>query len=328
MASDSLPIGHSPAQEYTFRVPSPPRVVVAPPTLKLNGPTNLGEAHTGYESSGFTNVEFLRKVTYLQCSTANSMLEWKYDQRRDAQSIAPFLYLGPMTAAKDKDFLVTEGITMVLAMRNTQAAMAKLLGSRAAHDLGLEVLSIDVNDNQELIAAFPRGIEAINAHLSKMFDLKQTQMMHTGLPTSDRGVPVPGKVLVYCETGNERSAAMVVAYMMAMYSQDLCKAIQAVQSQRFCVALDDRLRELLRSYESILKAKRDVYQSQKTMHSMGPLETKPNGTSTHQLLPLSKSMKRSFDDARQDEMDFDMEGAQGQYDAERFEARGGQAPFS
>ena len=330
MASDSPTATHSPAQQYSFRVPSPPRIIVPPPHLNPNGIPDLqlaSDAPIDYESSGFSNADFLSTVTYGNFITANNMLEWKYEQRRTAQKIVPFLYLGPMSAAKDKDFLRSEGITMVLAMRNTQSAQAKLLGSRAAHELGLEVVSIDVNGNQELIAAFPRAIEAINNHLSKMYRLQQARIAHTNATPGGHGTSVPGKVLVFCESGNERSATMVAAYIMAMYSKDLCTALQIVQAQRFCVAYDDSLRNLLQTYEAILKAKRDIYQARDGNRDIGAPESKASEGHIGQMAQPGKSSKRTFEDAYQGDMDIDVDEDHGQMDAARFEKREGLAPF-
>ncbi len=330
MTSNIPPTTHSPAQDYTFRVPSPPRVIVPPPRLNDDGIPNLqlgGNENEDYESSGFSNADFLSIVAHHDLITKNNMLEWNYEQRRAAQRILPFLYLGPMTAAKDKDFLITEGITMVLSVRNIQSAQAKLLGSRVAHELGLEVQSIDVNGNQELIAAFPRGIEVVNAHLSRRHQHLQARSSHIQTPSNRQTNSVPGKVLVFCETGNDRSAPMVAAYIMAMYSKDLCTTLQLVQAQRFCIAFDDSLRSLLQTYEMILVAKRDVHRSLGAEVPVWHSANDSSGKSVHLVAPAGKSTKRSFDEAHNDDMDVDMDGDQQEPDAERFEARNGLAPF-
>ena len=277
-----------------------------------------------FESSGFANAEFLKRVTYGNFMTTNNMLEWKYEQRRMAQQILPFLYLGPMSAAKDKSFLQRAGITMVLVVRNTMSAQAKLLGTRAAEEMGLDTKMIDVAGNQELIAAFPKAIELINVHLSTVYQRDQASADQTmGLAQIDRNI-TPGKVLVFCETGNERSAALVTAYIMAMYGTDLVKAIQIVQAQRFAVAFDDSLRNLLSTYEIMLQAKRDVVQanagvsgSQGAVGSWNPVVEGIGG--------LSTSSKRSFDVAHDEEMD--MDGRKEPMDDGRFDGRDGYAPF-
>lgn len=326
-SSYAMAMPHSPAQSWSFRVPSPPRIIVPPPALNSNGMPDLHVVQDptfDFESSGFANAEFLKKVTYGNFMTANNMLEWKYEQRRMAQQILPFLYLGPMSAARDRNFLQREGITMVLAVRNTMSAQAKLLGSKAALDLGLDTRMVDVAGNQELIAAFPRAIEIINVHLSTMYQLEQARAAKGIDPDQGHRPTTPGKVLIFCETGNERSATLVTAYIMAMYSTDLIKAIQIVQAQRFAVAFDDPLRNLLSTYETMLQAKRDVIQA--NSRAMGAQE----GVGNPGLLDgvdnrAGKSTKRTFDTAYDGDMDVD--GDDVHLDSGRFERRDGSAPF-
>ena len=252
------------------------------------------------------------------------MLEWKYEQRRMAQQILPFLYLGPISAAKDGNFLQKEGISMVIAVRDTKSAEARLLGSKAAQELGLDMKMVDVAGNQELIAAFPKAIEGINSHLSAMY--RQDQLRRTQVGATGQAEPrsMPGKVLVFCESGNERSATLVAAYIMAMYSTDLVKAIQIVQAQRFAVAFDDSLRNLLLTYEMILKAKRDVLQADNRLldvpRGVRSLNARAGGDSE-----ASKRSKRTFDESYDDFMETD--GGDAYQDHGRFEMRDGSAPF-
>ena len=325
-SSYAMAMPHSPAQSWSFRVPSPPRIVVPPPTLNANGIPDLHVVQDpmfDFEASGFANAEFLQKVTYGNFMTANNMLEWKYEQRRMAQQILPFLYLGPMAAARDKAFLQHEGITMVLVVRNTMSAQAKLLGTKAAQELGLETKMVDVAGNQELIAAFPKAIELINIHLSTMHQVEEARAAQGLISVRGHGHAAPGKVLVFCETGNERSATLVTAYIMAMYSMDLVTAIQIVQAQRFAVALDDSLRNLLSTYEIMLQAKRDVVQAnggiKDSQGGTGNSITSERGTEV-----TGKTFKRSFDVAYDD---MDMDGNDDHFDNARFDRRGGSAPF-
>ena len=277
-----------------------------------------------FEASGFANAEFLRKVTYGNFMTVNNMLEWKYEQRRMAQQILPFLYLGPMSAARDRSFLQREGITMVLAVRNTMSAQAKLLGTKAAGELGLDAKMIDVAGNQELIAAFPRAIEIINAHLSTTYQSEQAKAAQATTPEQVHRNPVPGKVLIFCETGNERSASLVTAYIMAMYAMDLIKAIQIVQAQRFAVAFDDSLRNLLSTYEMMLQAKRDVIQAKSRSLGFQGL-TGMSESNVGGKIGSGRSSKRSFDAV--DDEDVDMDGDGEDLSHREFDGRGGFAPF-
>ena len=240
-----------------------------------------------------------------------------------AQQILPFLYLGPMAAARDRAFLQREGITMVIAVRNTMSALAKLLGSKVAQEMGIEARNIDVAGNQELIAAFPGAIALINKHLSTMYQIQQAREAQATAGVQGHSPYTPGKVLVFCESGNERSATLVTAYIMAMYSVDLIKAVQIVQAQRFAVAFDDSLRNLLSTYEIILRAKRDVVQADSRMAGSGG--TGKAGQDNGGNGGSGKSSKRTIDDSYEDDMD--MDGEVRFSDFGRFEGRAGSAPF-
>lgn len=178
---------------------------------------------------------------------------------------------------------------------------------------------MDVAGNQELIAAFPAAIDLINNHLSGMYQLQFQQ--NPGL--DQNGGSSPGKVLVFCESGNERSAALVIAYIMAMYSIDLIKAIQLVQSQRFAVSIDDATRNYLETYSYILQAKRDVIQQQISALAFHATI----GLNSHRDKPvLSQSTSKRTLEKTYDE-DTEMDNGMGNDDRERFEKRDGLAPF-
>ncbi|KAJ4421335.1 hypothetical protein N0V82_003846 [Gnomoniopsis sp. IMI 355080] len=162
---------------------------------------------------------------------------WQYEHRRRAQPILDFLYLGPLAVARDHSWLKKEGITMIYAVREGIMVGRRLMSvEKTAAELGLEVDYLDMDDRQVLIRSFPAAIELINAHMIR--------------------VKGAGKVLVMCETGNERSATLVAAYIMAMYGQQMVNAVQYVGQQRFCTHLTEGDKQLLLSYEHLLKATR------------------------------------------------------------------------
>lgn len=145
---------------------------------------------------------------------------------------------------------------MLMVVRDTMTAQAKFLDpDKVAQQLGIEGVKVDVNGNPELIAGFPRAIKIINDHL-----------VRTARPDIQNldGTPSCGKILVYCESGNERSAAVVAAYLMKIYGIDVIKAIQYVQSQRFCISFDDALKNLLYNYGELLTAQRAVASAPKS----------------------------------------------------------------
>ncbi|KAI9842731.1 MAG: hypothetical protein M1838_002990 [Thelocarpon superellum] len=282
---------HHPAQAWSLRVPSPPRILVPPPPFTDDGDAAWDLIPRSPSSScEGAKLGFLARVTYGSFKTSASVLDWKYESRREAQQILPFLFLGPAIAARDRKFLRQAGITMLLAVRSTMSAHANLLDGRTtAQDLGLLSEAIDVDSNPELIAIFPRAITLINAHLSDVHG---------------RQASATGKVLVYCESGNERSAGVVAAYVMAMFDTDLIKTIQIIQAQRFCCSFDESLKTLLETFADILHARRKVM----------PAPTTPDRPS-----------KRKLDVA---DSDVDLIIRQGEADAERFSGRQGQAPFA
>ena len=224
--------------------------------------------------------------------------------RRQAQPILPYLYLGPSAAARDIDALKREGITLLLVIRSTMTAAARLLsGERVASQLGIEATAIDVAWNPELIAAFPRITKVINDHLISVYRQRSTPSLSA--PNISPSTS-PGKVLVFCESGNERSATVVAAYLMAMHDLDVVGAIQFIQSQRFCVAFDDSLKNLLYSYQQLLEAQRSVSVAQR-----------------QQRAP-SVGAKRARDDLTEEEDDMDLDYVG---DVERFRGRCGFAAF-
>lgn len=324
--SSKLTSTHIPAQDRSYRVPSPPHILIPSNPIygdeeELRAP--IDHLHN-FESNGFVNTEFLKSINFGDLSMASPMLSWKYENRRTAQRVLPFLYLGPVTVANDMEFLQSNGITLVLAVRDSKTAQAKLLRSKVAASLGIESRMIDVAGNQELIAAFPEGIQIINSHLSALYQKNREHSAQRLCAMENNSAETPGKVLVYCETGNERSALLVAAYIMAMFSLNVIKAIQVVQAQRFAVGYDDYSKHILQAYDSILRAKRDVLQANssstiRVSHGKtGPGLDQTRGES------MSRAGKRSLDEISEDcEM--------GDYDHDILQAppgrQGGLAPF-
>jgi serine/threonine/tyrosine-interacting protein len=225
----------------SYRVPTPPRIVVPPPTLNA-------EALPEITLKALQDSDLLRKVSYDKLVKQNAILEWNYEWRREAQMILPYLYLGPLAAAKDETWLKREEITCLLGVRQKGAFQSRLLdvAMSKAKALGIEGCGVDVVNNADLIHSFPATTAQIHNHIAQ--SLQSNGKM--------------GKLLVFCESGNDRSAAVVAAYLMEMYEDvDHIKAMQLCQAQRFCVNFDDGLKRLLQGYWDILCAKRQVEQN-------------------------------------------------------------------
>ncbi|CZR62284.1 related to protein tyrosine phosphatase [Phialocephala subalpina] len=289
--------------EYTFRAPSPPHIHI-PQTNDDHHFVLNGAGNTGYSDE---DEAILARATAAQASMVTTK-DWKYEWRRKSQPILTFLHLGPSSSARDLETLRAEGITLLLVIRNTMTAQASLLsGDKVARQLGIQSAAVDVAGNQELIAAFPRATKIINDHLIAAY----RALAH--LDDSQNGRTTWGKILVFCESGNERSAAVITAYLMQMFDLDMVSAIQYVQSQRFCVAFDDGLKNLLQAYDDILGAKRSVSRAS----SAAPPQ------------PVAPAGKRRRDDVDNDDEDMDMGDMNTTHkdDVARFSGRSAFAPF-
>lgn len=268
---------------YNSKLPSPP-------TPQMVAPSTVGDKRQDhfvlqtpcrhdFEAGDFVRDGFFDQVNPSWFCHRASTKEWDYDMRRKAQDVLPFLYLGPATAAKDREFLTRQGITLLLSVRTKRSATARLLsGEKVARELGIEADSIDVEDSRELIASFPRAIRRINDHIL------------AGASSPQQAIAP--KVLVFCETGNSRSASVVMSYMMVMFNLTVEQAVWTLQHRRFSIDVDESLQYLLRSFEAILTAKRDVIKAQRML---------PQGDLTANLEPISRpqsqlSRKRSYID--------------------------------
>ncbi|KAF3041872.1 hypothetical protein E8E12_002909 [Didymella heteroderae] len=290
--------------QYSYRLPTPPRVVVPPPTLATDMP-GLVVGH----GSGGLDMSFLREMTLEDIVQKNTLVEWAYERRRQAQMVLPWLYLGPMVASKDKAFLAREGISMVLAIRSRDGSMSGSL--QAARDAGLAVATIEAETYNALIKRLGDATTIINEHVAMIRQISAQQT----------GQPVLGKVLVFCESGNEKSAAVVAAYLMEILDNfDYIKAMQVCQAQRFCVNFDDTIKNMLRAYWDILQAARSVSSFNAQQHQANNMS---NGFGHGVLQPPSPSAarpKRSIEDTRDDE-DMEMEDGLDPSDALRFQGR-------
>ena len=212
------------------------------------------------------------------------MLSWKYGGRRDAQEILPFILLGPATVAKDAAFIRDTGVTLMLAVRDAKMAqrMPRLNDpARFPSSQGLVTATFDLSNAYDLVRHVRPIMKMINDHL---------EQSATQLPINSIS-DIRAKVLVFCESGNERSAVVVVAYIMIVYGVNAVTALQAVQSQRFCINAGEDMKAMLQTFEELLKAERQVATA-RTQDT----QLIRNLSDTHRQLPtLNKSKKRTSD---------------------------------
>ncbi|KAI9672487.1 MAG: hypothetical protein M1817_003253 [Caeruleum heppii] len=244
---------------------------------------------------------------------------WEYDLRRQAQQILPFLYLGPMGAARDVSFLAREGITMLVAVRDSRSARAHLLdATEAAFKLGIPWVGVDVSDNQHFIQALPHTIRLINNHLTAVANRQmRPHHVHDGSLVAGES-STTGKLLIYCESGNDRSAGVVTAYLMAMYARDVGQAIQILGMRRGSIALSDPLKRMLAAFDDILLAQRQTHLSGGADDSAGLGSTRT--TAHHPPGPKRKRSEVDDGDTAMTEMMFPEDG-------KPTDQRQGNAPF-
>lgn len=203
--------------------------------------------------------------------------EWKYTDRNKAQGILPFLHLGPASIAKDRDYIVDNGITMVIAVRSAVAArkLPRLLNpARFMSCQGIETATFDVDSPFEMINRIRPVIRMMTAHLEQ-----QNQGL---VPESiDQ---VKGRILVFCETGNDRSPVLVAAYLMLLYGISWSDSLNLIHIHRFSVGLSSGLNEMLSNLEMVMKAQWDVSSS-------------AAARTGEQLERCGRTAKRTIDDA-------------------------------
>ena len=304
----------APSAPYTRRPPSPPQLHV--PVLYQARKTGngaqfvLAPSYENVDPSQLT-TEDLAIITRNETKLVapNMAGNWLYEQRRQAQRILDFLYIGPNAVVRDLAFLEREAVTMIIVARDSRLAGRNLLSvDNATRALGIVGRYVDVGSPQELIHGFPKNIRDINDHLVSVYHKNSRD--ENGRVLLDPSSVVRGKVLVTCESGNELSPAIVAAYIMSVFGQDMASALQFISVQRFCVCFDEGMKRLLLSWEDILRARALVAKSR----------TPVSG----QLATASKG-KRGLDQLRDEQEGVDSSGDA--MDCDRFHGRDAFVPF-
>ncbi|KAI1161760.1 protein-tyrosine phosphatase-like protein [Nemania serpens] len=311
-----------PTAPYTKRAPSPPALLIPPgdwatPVKIVPRYDNVDPAALSARDLAIITQNGLEQVAY------DSAPHWAYESRRVAQPILDFLYLGPLNVVRNRPWLREQGITMVLAARDSrQAGMNLMAVDSLARDLGIEAHAIDVAGYHELTRAFPSAVRIINDHMLRIYreqavenlsvDARRDATMAISEASFRRG-----KVLVFCETGNNRSAAIVCAYLMAVLGMGAVQACQFVTYKRMCAYMDEDLKHTLVAYGDILLAQRTVHH-----HELGSVPVPVP-------VPAPKRTKRGIEetiDADGDDVMTGIDRHQGS-DRDRFVGRVPFAPF-
>ncbi|KLU81938.1 hypothetical protein MAPG_01018 [Magnaporthiopsis poae ATCC 64411] len=317
--------GISPAGPFVTRPPSPPCIAI--PAIMSSNHFAIVPSYENVDPT-MLGADDLRIITQNRAHMAtDGTTNWDYDMRRKAQSILDFLYLGPWGVAKDRDFVKRERITMLLAVRDSRIAEIRGMSvERTAKELGIVADHVDVSSNQELIRVFPAVTRKINDH---MLDIYRSQ---AAVPAPATASPAPasasapastsesalattpadavvapghiaidkdrfrrGKVLVFCESGNNRSAAVVAAYIMTVFGVNIVRAVQFVNRQRFCTSFDEDTKFWLRAYQDILEARRAVAKHDRQVAAApGPQLARDT--------PSKRSIQETYDETSDAEM--------------------------
>ncbi|EGO59220.1 hypothetical protein NEUTE1DRAFT_79116 [Neurospora tetrasperma FGSC 2508] len=243
------------AAPYDTRPPSPPTVDIPATRAVGRNSVLIAPSPRNLDPALFDlNSDYASIITHgLRPQEAlDQASDWEYTARRSAQKIIdPSLYLGPLSVVRDREFMKGEGVTMVVRTDGQGVPPVPTLGPAAkkvTEELGVQVEAVGVGGLQGLIREFPKLNEKIARHLVAVHKRSLGAQQ--------------GKVLVCCETGNDRSAAVVVAYLVEVWGVGLIEALRFVLYRRFCVAWDDDTRRYLKNYEDILMAKRARWQDQ------------------------------------------------------------------
>ncbi|KAI0967009.1 protein-tyrosine phosphatase-like protein [Xylaria arbuscula] len=301
------------AEAYTMKAPSPPPLHVPP--ANWSNPIKVLPRYDNVDPSSLSK-EDLAIITQngVEQIAKDAAAHWAYESRRKAQAILDFLFLGPLSAARDRQWLREEGITMILAARDHRLAELRIMSVDSfAKEMGIEAQYVDVSGYQELIRAFPTAVRLINDHMLRIY---REQAVETAQDKSTMVVDAAkfrrGKVLIFCETGNDRSAGVTCAYLMALLGMSAVDAFQFINYKRFCVSMDESLKQTLRNYEDILLAQRTVHQHELNSN-----------------LIRKKRAKRGIDETVDDDGDDGMTGMDNYLssDRDRFLGRDRFAPF-
>ncbi|KYK57430.1 hypothetical protein DCS_04439 [Drechmeria coniospora] len=237
------------SRDYSYEAPSPPLIDVPLHQWQetKTGGLTLRPSAAQIRPWQMTADDYLLVTGNREQVPTDRACVWKYQHRHEAQPILDFLYLGPSNVVRDDKFLQREAITMVLVVRDARLAHIKLLSvEKATRGRNLAVRYLNLH-HTSLLDGFREGFSVINEHI---------------LAVQRRGGH--GRVLVCCDSGNGQSAAVVVAYIMALYDSDLIPALGFVAIQRFCCTFDEDTKRILQTWGDTRRAENAVARDART----------------------------------------------------------------
>ncbi|KAL7919434.1 hypothetical protein ACQKWADRAFT_301404 [Trichoderma austrokoningii] len=232
---------------YTYQPPSPPMIHAPVQQHYGVGCHTITPLYRPVKFSQLSGDEFA-VITGHRDQTALYREAWPYEQRREAQPVLDFLYLGPTSVIRDDEFMRREDFSMMMIVRDARAPRDYPSARAASARLGIAQVYIDVSpDNQ--VQSFYKMVEHVNGHL-----LAQNGPQGGGSGDAARARRPMGKILVMCDSGNVLSPVLVAAYVMFMYGLSMETGFGFVILQRFCCVFDGRSKEALRTWQELIDA--------------------------------------------------------------------------
>ncbi|XP_050299587.1 serine/threonine/tyrosine-interacting protein-like [Anthonomus grandis grandis] len=184
-------------------------------------------------TSGHVAEEATNGVNKLNLYTLSS---WDYFCNNAMQEIIPGVYLGPYSSAQFHCLgtLREKGIRYIICVR--QATEAHFIKPQI-NDPNFTYLTLDIanHETENILRFFPKVNDFIDEALSKNF-----------------------KVLVHGNSGNSRSASLVLAYIMEKFGLALSEALCFVKTKRASVNLNEGFKAQLSEYEPIYRARQNL----------------------------------------------------------------------
>ncbi|KAA8916020.1 hypothetical protein TRICI_001835 [Trichomonascus ciferrii] len=167
-------------------------------------------------------------------SQPSILSHWRYEARREAQCIVDSVWLGPLGMSRNEDFLVQNNIRVLVSLMDPRANMHRFMNHPE-----ISFHYFDPGDRITTSLALVSQFDKINSII-------------------DNALQNNVGVMIFCESGNDKSATVCAAYVMHRLAYDYVAAIQYVQSKRFSISLDDANKYVLLTYNDLRAAKRDV----------------------------------------------------------------------
>ncbi len=243
------------AGPYSDRAPSPPYITLHSHAM---GSHEAGQdAYTLWPCVANLSAlrltrEELRILTRDQPQVASDGAgSWMYEQRRGPQPVLDYMSIGPTSSIRDHEYLRQNNISMIVVVRDARMVnMPSLSVTKACEEFNIEAsfVNVDIENPLHLIRELPEIIFNLNSHMINLHNRSQ----------AETGVPRTGHILVTCDSGNDRSAAVVAAYIMAVYGASMHKAAQFLHRRRFSCNFDEGAKRMLQTWEELLLAQAAV----------------------------------------------------------------------